>query len=321
MDSIKPKVSVIIPTYNCAHLVSQAVESVLDQTYRDFELIVINDGSTDDTEQVLPSFGSKIRLITQENLGVAEARNTGIRNAYGEYIAFLDADDLWLPSKLDYQITFLESRPDVDVAYCDIYVIDEDGQVFSYMTAHHSGNIISSLLLKNIVVGSASAVVIHRRCFEKTGLFDPELEALEDWDMWLRLALHFQFGYVSHPLAKVRKQEMGRNRAAGVDGQRQALQMIYHNLLQEPEVQEQLPNSEHFIQALIHMNIGNYLLMNDESSAKLARREFLTAIRLWPVMRAAYAGLFKSLIGTQLSYRAWRLKWTLLEFFYRRSDA
>ncbi len=110
-----PKVSVIIPTYNRAHFLCEALDSALSQTFKDFEIIIVDDGSTDNTKQVLEKYGSRIYYIYQENKGRAEARNTGIRRAKGEHIAFLDDDDIWLPNKLEKQVFFLDARPDIGI--------------------------------------------------------------------------------------------------------------------------------------------------------------------------------------------------------------
>jgi glycosyltransferase involved in cell wall biosynthesis len=312
-----PLVSVIIPTYNRAHLITEAVESVLAQTYQNFELIVVDDGSTDNTGQVLRSFGSKIQLISQNNLGVAEARNIGIKTARGVYIAFLDADDLWLPDKLSSQIGFLDQNPNIEIVYCDVYLADERGRIFSCIHAHHTDHIFPYLLQKNIVVGSASSVMLRRTCFEKTGLFDPMLDALEDWDMWLRLAACFRFGLVPRPLVEIRVQKGGRTQDAGIEGHRRAMAMMYTKLMQNSITRQAMPtsnNPERFIQALIHMNTGNRWLA-EYNNADQARQEFFTAICLCPTMRCAYIGLFKSLIGSHIAHQLWRLKWRLIGFF------
>jgi hypothetical protein len=211
----------------------------------------------------------------------------------------------------------LDQRPDIDVVYCDTCVTDENKQTVNYIRARHSGDILQPLLVKNIVVGSASAVMLRKECFESTGLFDPTFRVLEDWEMWLRLAIHFQFGFVPQALTTIRHQEISLFQSAGREGYRQALGTMYKKLKREPKVQEIMPKGSHFIPAVIHLNVGNYLLMKYDKAAGQARQEFLLAISLSPTLRSAYAGLFKSLIGTRLSHQAWRLKWKLIGLFRR----
>lgn len=313
------KVSVIIPTFNSAHLVGQAIKSVLEQTYSDFELIVVDDGSKDKTGEVLASFGDRIRVITQENKGVAVARNVGIENATGEYIAFLDADDVWLPSKLDLQVKLLQQNPEVSIIYGDAYMADENGQIFNSIIARHRGRILATLLQKN-VVGNPSLVILRKACFSEVGLFDPQFKTLEDWDMWLRLATRFQFGFVPQPLIVIREQRISRSRTAQVaQNYRHDLEIMYHRQGQNPAaVQELGPISENFIQALIHFNVGNCWLGYYEQGAQSARLEFLAAIRLAPTMPEAYLGLTKSLLGTDLTRQLLHLKWELIGLWQRK---
>ena len=122
-----PKVSVIIPAYNCAHYICHAVDSVLAQTFPDFELVVVDDGSTDNTRELLKQYGSQIKYIYQQNKDMTAARNTGINHSSGEYIAFLDSDDIWLANKLERQIVLLDQAPEVGLVYCWHYYIDPAG--------------------------------------------------------------------------------------------------------------------------------------------------------------------------------------------------
>jgi len=127
--SVVPKVSIIIPTYNYAHFITEAIQSVLSQTFQDFEVIVVDDGSTDNTREVLAQFGNKIRYIYQENRGLSAARNTGILNSSGQYLCFLDSDDSLLPEKLELQVKLLDSKVDVDLVYTWWYLVDENGNI------------------------------------------------------------------------------------------------------------------------------------------------------------------------------------------------
>lgn len=198
-----PSVSVIIPTYNRAHLVSRAIRSVLGQTYQDFEIIVVDDASVDGTEEVVKSFDDpRISYIRHEqNQGGSAARNTGIRAARGEYIAFLDSDDEWLAEKLKRQIVCLRGDPvRVGAVYTGrIYVME--GQVVKTVRPTLGGDLRSALLAGNIV-GTTSSVVVRRTYLEQAGLFDETLPAAQDADLWIRLSDICLFGVISDPLVR-----------------------------------------------------------------------------------------------------------------------
>lgn len=194
-----PKVSVIIPTYNRAHLIGKAIKSVLNQTYKDFEVTVVDDGSTDNTEEIVKSFTDfKIHYICHKhNRGASAARNTGIKASRGEYIAFLDSDDEWLPEKLDKQMkTFNSESSEVGVVYTGDYYVDEkDKKVKKVHIPRKEGYIYEELLAGNYV-GTPSALLVKKECFTKAGLFDEDLPTSEDYDMWFRIAKYYKFRYV-----------------------------------------------------------------------------------------------------------------------------
>jgi len=199
-----PKVSVIIPTYNRASLLKQAIQSVLNQTYQNFEIIVIDDASTDNTKKTIQSFDSKkITYICHEkNKGGSAARNTGIKLAKGEYMAFLDSDDEWLPKKLFKQLElFAKSSQGVGVVYTGFTKIDNIKNISKSVMPKKHGRIYHLLLLKNYV-GTTSTPLLKRECIEKVGLFDENLPSAQDWDMWIRISKYFNFKYIPKPLVK-----------------------------------------------------------------------------------------------------------------------
>ena len=202
-----PRVSVIIPAFNTSRFISQAIESVLDQTFTDRELIVVDDGSTDDTASLVMKYGEKLRYIYQKNQGLSSARNTGIVKAEGEYIGFLDADDYWDREKLRHQVALLDSSPDTGVVYTALKVVDKDSYEIEERGCLVRGRIFCSLLTENCVVGSCSSALIRRECFEKAGTFDEMLSASEDWDLWLRIAPYYLFDFVDLPLTFYRIHE------------------------------------------------------------------------------------------------------------------
>ncbi len=206
-----PKVSVVIPTYNRGRLIVPTLQSVIAQSYRDFEIIVVDDGSTDDTSEVIASFGDEVRYIYQENQERSTARNRGIMESQGEYIAFLDSDDLWKPDKLLKQVQAAQQYSDGPrVIYCNADLVDVDGGSIcpegivgeALAESKPSGNVYHALLGGCFV--SSCEPMVPRLCFAACGLFDTSLNYSEDWDMWLRLARRYEFVYVPDILASVR---------------------------------------------------------------------------------------------------------------------
>lgn len=201
-----PKVSVIIPAYNAMNYLPETVDSALAQSFTDFEIIIINDGSTDNLELWYSHLAdSRVKLISQSNQGKSVAVNNGISQSQGEYIAFLDADDLWEVTKLEKQVNCLDTRPDVGLIYTWTALTDETGKPTGrFLTSHAEGNVWKSLILKNILT-CGSTPMVRRQCFDTVGLFSPELPPAEDWDMWLRIAAHYEFAVLKQPLVRYRK--------------------------------------------------------------------------------------------------------------------
>jgi glycosyltransferase involved in cell wall biosynthesis len=200
----QPRVSVIIPTYNRPKLLQEAIESALAQTYPNVEIIVVDDGSTDNTAEIAAQYGGKVTYIKQANQDVAAARNTGGRAASGEYLTFLDDDDLIMPTKIARQVQVLLSRPEVGLVHCRFYYANEEGEPVYQVGQLPEGDILPRLLRNNFVwVG---APLIHRRCLDQVGWFDEQIPAITaDWDMWLRIAqAGYRFGCVQEPLGAYR---------------------------------------------------------------------------------------------------------------------
>jgi len=197
------KVNVVIPTYNRAHLIRKAVQSVLDQSYQDFEIIIVDDASTDNTEEAVRSLkDERIRYIRHEkNKGAGAARNTGIRAANGEYIAFQDSDDEWLPEKLEKQMKVFENAPpEVGVVYTGFWRIEKNKKNYipSSWIIQKNGNIHKELLKGNFI--GTPATLIKRECFKKVGLFEEYIPAREDWELWIRISKYYEFKYIPEPL-------------------------------------------------------------------------------------------------------------------------
>ena len=182
-----PLFSVIIPTYNRAEKCLRAVESVLEQTCQDFDLWIIDDGSSTDTRAALAPYADRLNYRYQTNQGTCVARNTGIQVSNGRYIAFLDSDDRWLPGKLAAMQDAIQAHPDAGVLYSSVTNVTEDGRFLWQVPAREvRGSAYLALLQADFIV--LSSLVIKRECLAKSGLFDPALNMAEDWDLLIRLA-------------------------------------------------------------------------------------------------------------------------------------
>lgn len=219
MSHAHPLVDVVIPVYNGASYLKEAIESVLSQTYAPLHLIIVDDGSQDSSgaiaDEYVQRFPSRVQNIRQENKGLSAARNTGIRAAQGELIAFLDADDFWLPRKIEAQVAawnnFSESTLPLGVVYCDYEFVDTSSAPHRLNSSRFHlirglrGDVFQSLMDANKVAGSGSGVLVKRDAFDRCGYFDERLNSCEDWDMWLRLAEAYAFEPVDEILVMIRR--------------------------------------------------------------------------------------------------------------------
>jgi glycosyltransferase involved in cell wall biosynthesis len=200
--SARPEISVIIPAYNAERTVGVAVDSVLAQTFGDFELIVIDDGSRDDTAEVAESRDDpRVSCVRTENGGVSVARNRGVARSCGAYVAFLDADDAWQPAKLDRQHALLKERPEVGLCFTATQFVDDKLQPTFLQPAPERNDWTEALLLEgNILPGSASSVLVRASVIEQSGGFDPRFSLCADWDMWLRMSVRSKVSLLDEPL-------------------------------------------------------------------------------------------------------------------------
>lgn len=216
MDA-SPRISVIIPTYNRAWTLRAAMDSVLAQEYPSFELLVIDDGSTDETPELLREYGSRIRIFRQPNRGVSAARNRGIAAARGSLIAFLDSDDRWLPGKLAAQAAFFAANPDALICQTEELWVRNGVRVNPRRRHQKRSGIIFEPSLALCLV-SPSAVMVRRRLFDEFGLFDESLPACEDYDLWLRVSRKYPVHLIETPLiVKHGGHEDQLSRMAGLD--------------------------------------------------------------------------------------------------------
>jgi glycosyltransferase involved in cell wall biosynthesis len=201
-----PLVSVVIPAYNAEAYITAAVDSVLAQTFRDLELIVVDDGSSDATVARLGTYGDAVRCLRQPNGGVSRARNRGVEVSRGRLVAFLDADDVWLPTKLGAQTSMLASRTDCRACHTAATVADTTLRPLAMHRCPEGAVTALDLLLRgNVVPGGGSSVICERQLFVETGGFDPNLSLCADWDMWLRLAARTRFAAIDEPLVIYRR--------------------------------------------------------------------------------------------------------------------
>ena len=199
MPENKTFISVVIPTYNRSSMVREAIDSVFAQTIGNFELIVVDDGSTDGTASLLNPLGERIRLVRQENMGVSAARNRGAALAAGTYLAFLDSDDLWLPEKLAVQTSYVRTFPGAALCHTEELWIRSGRRVNPRKKhAKAEGRPFTELLRDSLV--SPSSVMIKRSVFEEIGGFDEGLPACEDYALWLALARRHDFHFIRRPL-------------------------------------------------------------------------------------------------------------------------
>lgn len=198
-------ISVIIPAFNYARYLRDAIDSVLAQTYPALEVIVVDDGSTDDTPAVLAAYGDRIRVIRQQNQGVSAARNSGIAAARGEYVAFLDADDLWQPAKLEAQMARFDADPSLGLVHCGAESFDGKGQTIHFWREGKQGRVaIDILRLEPVIAAPGSNIAVPKRVAEEIGGFDTRMTGSEDWDFYYRVAERYAIGFTPEALVRYR---------------------------------------------------------------------------------------------------------------------
>lgn len=205
-----PKVNVIIPAYNAARFLPAALESVETQTFEDWQIVLVNDGSTDNTAELVAPYrerlGEKLRYIQQPNAGLPAARNAAIRNSSAEFLALLDADDIWLPCRLEESLKSFEGRPETGLSYGMIRCIDEHGitnGMCDRRQKHAEGRVAAHIYTRHINL-PCPTITFRRKCVDEVGLFDETMRATEDRDMWFRIALKYEVRFVERVIAHYR---------------------------------------------------------------------------------------------------------------------
>jgi len=228
-------VSAVIATYNLAQYIPEAIQSALNQTYRPIEVIVVDDGSTDNTRGVVERYRGSVRYIRQPNAGVSSARNHGARVAQGKYVAFLDADDCWEPTKIEAQVALFERRPDLQLVHTDIITFDHSGELKRFRkraVQPEDGDCYWKLF--EFCLPVLSSAMVRREDFHLVGGFAEDLERTTDYDLWLRLAERGGLGLVPEPLARFRIRAGSHSHANPTEMMRETLKVLYRALSRRP---------------------------------------------------------------------------------------
>lgn len=287
-----PTVSIIVPVLNGASYIPKAIETVLAQSWEDFELIIVDDGSTDGTAAVVHTYDDeRIRYFYQPNRGLSAARNSGIRMARGGWLAFLDCDDFWHPEKLAAQLDVARRVPEAGLVYCAASSTTMDGEVVCEIPALIEGAVLPELLRGNRVAGSASSAMVRREVFDRVGIFDEELRCSEDWDMWLRVAAVTTIARVETPLVCCRNTpgSLGKKIAVLRDSNLKILSRAFDTYASGFR---QLRRRAH---AVVHLTAAiNYQEMGAFAEA---RAELLRAAGFQPLSVRLYWRLARALLG------------------------
>ena len=293
-----PRVSVVVPTYNRADVLPSAIRSVMDQAFRDWEIIIVDDCSHDNTAEVAGAFADpRIRYVRlEQNRGTSGAKNAGIGEARGELIAFLDSDDEWLPDKLRRQVEMFNRADEVlGLVYTDYLSIDrETGEILHRRNPAQRGHLFNAMLTTNAVSCPLSCWCVRRACFKRVGLFDEALPRGEgeDYDFSIRLSRHYLIDFVAEPLVKyyIHKGQLSTNYTARIDAHRRIMEKISLTLADLPGYSRDriLSNHEWYVGTL-------YCHGRDMANG---RRQFARAIRLNPFEPKYYAYLACSTLGS-----------------------
>ena len=286
-----PKVSVVITAYNAARWIEETLDSVLAQTYRDYEVVVVDDGSTDDTQAIVARYAPPVRYIHQENRGQPAARNVGIRSARGTYVAFVDADDLWLPQKLARQMSLFESTPNLGLVYSDAYVFDSDSGI-TQRRVNSVGRLPENDIFLPLLMGNfipSPTPIVRRDALESAGYFDESPDVHmgggEDWDMWLRIAAHQSAGAISEPLARYRVHPSSMLQSMDIDAAlRGRLGVLEKAFRSRPEIPDDVRARAIATQ---YVTAGRWKL--GRGSRRAARQLFAKAIRTSPTTSGGWA--------------------------------
>ncbi len=300
MTTANPVVSVIMPCWNRERFVADAIRSVLAQTLAEFELIVVDDGSTDGSREVVASFSdSRVRCLPREHRGISAAMNAGLAAARGRYIARLDSDDMWLPEMLATQVAVLEARPEIGLVYSRAECTDSEckplGMSWGY-PLRYPAETFRSMVYNDCTCNIT--VVCRRECFERVGSYDETLETSEDLDMWLRVARHYEFAFTDRVLARVRLH--GDSITGGIsasrDEQMERRGLVFDKLFATPGLPAEIVAMQGHVYSNLHLSNG--LLWIGHGKIRKALRAFRRAVR----------------VSSSPSYTAARIGWSCVKW-------
>jgi cellulose synthase/poly-beta-1,6-N-acetylglucosamine synthase-like glycosyltransferase len=320
-----PRVSVIVPAYNGARTILETLRSVQAQTFSDYELIVVDDGSTDDTLELLAGLGEpRLRVFSYDNGGLAIARNRGIERATAPLVAFVDADDLWTPDKLEAQLAALEARPGAGAAYSWTRYIDETGRELRPQTpVYFQGDVYRALLVRNFLC-SGSNILIRREVVEQVGGFDPTALQMEDWEFFVRVAARWHFALVPRYqiLYRYWSQSLSWSMASNQDLWEQSGRRTIERVFAAAPAPWQPLKRRRL--ARFHFRLGHRCLVMARDAAGVRRagqslwravsqdprllldREHLRVLAKWALMRGLPARVWPALTLRWLSFRGGR---------------
>lgn len=304
------KTSVIIPTYNRAKYLPEAIDSVLNQTCQDFEIIVVDDGSTDETAEVVKSYIKstiEIKYIQQENQGPGAARNSGIREAKGKYIAFIDSDEVWKPEKLEKQIKFLEKNPDYEMVYTDVYEFNNGAITKKSVLVTNDRGKMSGMIIGRLIIGcfiSLSTVTLRREVIDAVGVFNTDLMIAEDWDLWLRVASKYKIWFIDEVLVGHRIHP--HNLTSNIQLELECRHRVVDNVFAHGAISKQYLSIMKLAHSRIFLFGGQEYLCKKEH--RRARRELVNSIFCNPAVFRAYPLLLRSLCPPNLLTKLKSLK-------------
>jgi GT2 family glycosyltransferase len=272
------EVSVIIPTYNRPRWLAETIESVLGQTYLHIETIVVNDGSTDNTEQILKPYRDRIVYIYKENGGPGSAVNAGIMAATGEYIARVDDDDLFLPEKVELQVEMFQQEPRLGLVATDHHIIDQEGEIIYTRAVPDFSRHGAFLSLLQQCIFSQPTVMVRKECHDKVGFYRNTYA--QDYDMWIRIARHYPMGVIHRPLAMYRRHNSNRSKVRpGSSKARADIQSFICGIMDTVSLEELLASKVHSI-PYAHDVRGAIFLRHD--LYKRAGRELYQSVKAEP---------------------------------------
>lgn len=295
-------ISVIIPTYNRANYIKRALESVINQTYKNVEVIVVDDNSSDNTEEIVKNYSNKHNFIKyikhDKNKGGSAARNTGVENSSGDFIAFLDSDDEWVETKLEKCIKIFNSNQDVDLIYSDIYLVNELTNKEVIDKKELWDDYYFGLLQRNII-GGTSSIVIRRSVFEQVGGFKVGLPSCQDWDFYLEIAKEHKIYLINEPLTKyyIHPNSISGNIDRVIEGHLHILKKVNSIIYDENKYTDKkniIISEQYFTIAYLYTNFKNF---------KKAKEYYFKALRENPKNKRALRNVVASICGEKLYYK------------------